>query len=316
MSNRIFDRSNYSKKTLDTYEVISAYYVDMYYNHIYLEAKKMRTEKSVSSITDGYKHILNIFLQDIDTPKRYKKNLLALYQFFLDNGFTGLSFSACLEKIIHEFVPVNYYESLTNTQKNSIIRLVLNQANKAFIEKIAKQYMSSIIDNHMDEDNIRVLQDEFIDLLLIEREGMYQRFISVKAKPNQKNGHINTAIVDTLRNELKVLYKEKYELKKTITALKKIIVNKENIIKENNKQIFSLDNIVQELKNELRENDIKPVVSAAIVENIVEESAAEAEESAAAFEEDLLHIENATNVVKEEDIKKSFVFDENVDIWD
>ena len=58
MSGRILDRSNYSSKTLETFEIISAYYVDIYYNYLYTEAKKMKISGSIASITEGYKHTL------------------------------------------------------------------------------------------------------------------------------------------------------------------------------------------------------------------------------------------------------------------
>ena len=59
---RILDRNNYSKKTLDTFEILAAYFIDIYYNHLYIEGNKLKTEKNVSSITEGYKHALNAFL--------------------------------------------------------------------------------------------------------------------------------------------------------------------------------------------------------------------------------------------------------------
>ena len=36
MNERIFDRNNYKKKTLDTFEILAAYFVDIYYNHVYI----------------------------------------------------------------------------------------------------------------------------------------------------------------------------------------------------------------------------------------------------------------------------------------
>ena len=166
-NSKILDRSKYSRKTLDTYEIIAAYYIDLYYNHLYIEAKKLRTNKSVNSITEGYKHALTAFLHSMEKPELYKKSLISLHQFFIDSGFSGLTFRNCIERIIKEFIPEDYYETVSPEKKTSILRLVLNQTNKLFIDKIARKYIYMIIDKHSEIDNIRILQDDFIDLLLL-----------------------------------------------------------------------------------------------------------------------------------------------------
>lgn len=248
--NRILDRNSYSKKTLDTFEVIGSYFVDIYYNHLYLEAKKLKNERSVNNITDGYKHGLNAYLQGIDNPKLYKKTLIDLHKFFIASGFSSISFSEYLERMTQEFIPQDYYESVSNPQKISILKLVLCQSNKIFIEKIVRNYMKMIIDEHMEADNVRVLQDEFIDILLLQREGMYDRFISSKTKNNGISPNIR--LIEKMQNEIKSLYKEKYDLKKLNVSLKKIIINKDEELKKLIKENDILRNNVIEVENELK----------------------------------------------------------------
>ena len=65
MDTRILDRQNYSPKTMENFEIMSAYYIDIFYNHLYNEAKKLKVSGSVSSITEGYKHTLNAFLKSL-----------------------------------------------------------------------------------------------------------------------------------------------------------------------------------------------------------------------------------------------------------
>lgn len=219
---RIFDRNNYQKKTMDCFEVLAAYFVDIFYNHLFIEGKKLRTNKSVSSITEGYKHALNAFLQGIENPKSYKKILVGIHEFFISSGFTSMSFSDCIERVTEEFIPKDYYESVSKQRKISILKLVICQSNKTFIEKLVKNYLSLVIDTHNDVDNIRILQDAFIDILMLERENIYHRFITT-TKSNPQAG-----LVEAMQTEIKNLCKEKFELKKITTTLKKIIINKEN----------------------------------------------------------------------------------------
>lgn len=233
---RILDRSQYSKKTLDTFEILAAYFVDIYYNHLFAEGKKLRTNKAVNSITDGYKHALNAYIQGIENPRSYKRTLVGIHSFFISSGFTSLSFPDCIEKVTEEFIPKDYYASVSKQQKISILKLIICQSNKVFIERLVKNFLKFVIDTHGEEDNIRVLQDIFIDILMLERENIYHRFISTQTK-NDRAAPQNS-LVTAMQTEIKKLCGEKFELKKLTTSLKKIIINKEieirKLMNENN----------------------------------------------------------------------------------
>lgn len=240
---RIFDRNNYQKKTIDCFEVLGAYFVDIFYNHLFIEGKKLRTNKSVSSITEGYKHALNAFLQGIENPKSYKKILVGIHSFFISSGFTNMSFSECIERVTEEFIPKDYYESVSKQQKISILKLVICQSNKTFVEKLVKNFLRLVIDTHSDSDNIRVLQDAFIDILMLERENIYHRFVTTTKTTPQ------SALVEAMQNEIKKLCKEKFELKKLTTSLKQIIINKENDLCKKCEVIDNYVRINMQLKN-------------------------------------------------------------------
>jgi hypothetical protein len=344
---RILDKSTYSRKTLETFEMIGAYYVDLFYNHLYFEAKKLRNDKVVGSITEGYKHTLTSFLQGIEDPKLYKKSLLAMHTFFIDNGFASISFTQCIERVTREFIPEDYYESVINSKKNSILRSVLSNVNKTFILKLVNSYFGMIIDQHNESDNARVLQDEFIDLLLMEKESMYKRFIVGKTKTNKNSSHANSAVLESMQKEIKLLCSEKYELNKLKANLKKIILAKEAQHTVDVKKIEQLNNIINELKSELRDNNLKPIVSvdtAMFIEDAANETEETAEvEETAEGEDAIEEVEETAEETKEtketaEDIGKIrgnssnltledalnsqleetsdlFSFDENTNIW-
>lgn len=236
------------KKTLDTFEIITAYFVDIFYNHLFLEAKKLRTNKSVDSITEGYKHALNAFLQGIENPKLYKKTLVGIHSFFISSGFNSITFAECIERITMEFIPKNYYSTVSNQQKISILKLVICQSNKAFVENLVKKFLSMIIDNHNEPDNIRVLQDKFIDILMLERENLFNRFVSTQK--NVKSSPHN-ALTEAMQNEIKKLCKEKFELKKLTTDMKKIILKKETELQNSLVQLNRYKAITAELENRL-----------------------------------------------------------------
>jgi hypothetical protein len=253
---RILDRSQYTKKTLDTFEIISSYFVDIYINHLYLEAKKFKTDKRVKSITEGYKHTLNAFIQGIDNPKLYKKTLLGIHNLFVASGF-NITFSECIQRINQEFIPVDYYESISKTQQVAILKLVINQSNKEFIEKIVRKFLVMIIDNHDDVDNIRILQDEFIDILMLERENLYNKFIITKTKSKSGGEGVSPVLVEKMKNEIKSLCKEKYDLKKSNLEMKKSILRKDAELNIGKKTIESLTLELEKLRSSVNEKQFE-----------------------------------------------------------
>ena len=244
MENRILDRRNYSTKTMENFEIMSAYYVDIFYNHLYTEAKKLKVNGSVASVTEGYKHTLNAFLKGLTNPKLYKKSISGLHHYFITIGFASISYSKCIDRLTSDFVPTDYFNSLTFTQKIGVLRLILNQSMKSFIRKIVDEHMAKIIDYHKDKDNVRLLQDEFIDCLILEREGFYQRFIATQTKTN-KNETVNRLLAEKMQVEIKRLVKEKYDQKRQINILKRAYITK----KENENK---LNEIIIELKNKIQ----------------------------------------------------------------
>ena len=247
MDHRMFDRKNYSQKTMDIYEIMSAYYVDIFYNHLYIESKKLKVSGSVSSITEGYKHTLNAFLKSLSNPKLYKKSISGLHHYFATIGFANISFAKYIDRLTSEFVPSDYFDSLTFTQKVGVLRLIINQSIKNFIKKIVDDHMVKIMDFHADNDNVRLLQDDFIDCLMLEREGLYQRFISSQTRTN-KNETVNRIIAEKMQVEIKRLMKEKYEQLKSINILKLAYIKK----KENENK---LNEIINELRSKLANHE-------------------------------------------------------------
>lgn len=253
MSKRIFDRNSYSKKTLDTFEIIAAYFIDIYYNHLYIEGNTLRISGKVTCTTEGYKHALNAFIQGIDDPKKYKRALIGIQEFFVAHGFKSISFRECIDRITYEFIPKDFCESVTNPHKVSILKMVISQSNKTFLEKLVRQFLPMIIDKHNDEDNLRILQDEFMDILFIERENMYNRFISNKTA--KSSTHISISTVETMQKEIKTLLTDKYELRQMINNLKKIIIKKDQEVRDSKKTNEILTNNCAELQYEV--NDLK-----------------------------------------------------------
>jgi hypothetical protein len=271
MSDRMFDRKNYPAKTIENFEIISSYYVDIFYNHLYAEAKKYKAHGTVASITEGFKHTLNAFLRSLDNPKLYKKSIVGLHHYYISIGFGSISFAKCIDKLTHEFVPTDYYESLTSTQKMGVLRMVINQVIKDFIRKIVDEHMSKIIDFHTEAENVRILQDEFINILIIAREGMYQRFVAVQTHTN-KDETVNRLLGEKMQGEIKKLIKEKYEYQRQIILYKKALKKRKEMEANQIAIIKSLNNTISELNGQLSQTSVYVAPTTDVIPSISEDT--------------------------------------------
>lgn len=228
MSSRqgILDRNKYSPRTISTYQVISAYVVNVYYNLLYAEAIKLKNAGSVSSITEGYKHTVFAFLSAIDSsykktykPKSYNELLIDINKYFTAcTSFETLTLADCINKITREFVPSDYFKSLSKDHKRNILRIVLTGTIKEFSKSVVRDYIGMIIDDHDEKDNIEVLKEKIVDILLMERESFYHKFLNKAA--GRQSQQIDKGIAVKMQNEIKKLHNEKRGLIRNISELK------------------------------------------------------------------------------------------------
>jgi len=249
----LYNKQNYSSKTIETYEFLAAYFVDIFYNHLYNEAKKLKINNSCASVTEGYKHTLNAFIKGLNNAKLYKKYIIGIHHYYIAIGFASISFTKCVDRVTQEFIPEDYFNSLTSTQKMGVLRLILNSSIKQFITILVKEHLKKIIDFHDEKDNARILQDSMIDCFILERESMYQRFVLSYNNDN----NINTKLINNMQNDIKKLVKEKLILKKKYDHLAKMYMNikkKEEKVIETNNELLSK---INENKEREREREIE-----------------------------------------------------------
>jgi hypothetical protein len=221
---RLLDRNSYSPLTISTFSVIGAYVVDIYYNHTYAEAVKLKNSGKVASITEGYKHAVLAFMSAIDNqsktykPKYYTQLLTGINEYFtVWTSFSTLTVGDCIDRITKEFIPGDYYASLDKDQKRNILRLVLTNTIKEFTKCVIQEYLGSIIDNHDEPANVEALKDKMTDLLLMEREALYHRFLDSNSGKKAETVDKNLAV--RMQQEIKTLGAEKVKLLRVNTDL-------------------------------------------------------------------------------------------------
>jgi hypothetical protein len=239
---RLLDRTTYSRKTLDIFEIIAAFFVDMYYNHTYIEAKTLKANGRVNSITEGYKHVLGRFFKALDDHNIYKKTLMSMHSFASVNGiYSNIRLTVFIKHVVDEFVPTEFRESLTSSQENIMLREIIKSLNQNLIRKIMEQYLVLIIDKHMDADNVRLIQEDVIDMLILEREAMYQKFYLTS---KHKKNNINITMLNKLKDELKESYVCQAKLKKLILRMNQVLAMKDRQLSEKTQEIEDLRKLI------------------------------------------------------------------------
>ena len=97
----MFNRENYSQRAVSTFEIIGSFIVDLFYNHFYQEAKKLRIDGRVDSVTDGYKHAVKSYLHSFQNPDSYRKTIVGIHKYYYTTTrFSTISFSECVNEIV------------------------------------------------------------------------------------------------------------------------------------------------------------------------------------------------------------------------
>jgi len=224
---RLLDRSSYSTETITTYKILGSYIVGIYYDQLYEEAKKFKTSGKVVSITEGYKHAVYAFLSAIDDKsKSYKSdhyNILLndINKYFITwTGFATLKLRDSIDKIVKQFIPKDYYDSLDQDQKRKILRKLLINSIKSFTKIVIQDFLVQIIDEHEDTDtNIHMLREKIIDVLILERESFYRLFLDKHL--GKEADYVDRNLAVKMQSEIKTLINEKRKIHELYERTKK-----------------------------------------------------------------------------------------------
>jgi hypothetical protein len=193
------DRKNYDTKILVIFDTIGCYFIDIFYNSLYLKARDMVQMGSAASITDAYRTNVIAYIKGVNVRKDLYmivvKNLHNYYQKIA--GASSAIFSDFEDKILSQFIPYEYYADFTSRHKDSVFHGIIVKTVNDFGTFILKpKIMRLIIDKHMDQSNISLLQDQIVDILIILRETYHSKFVKEITKDKSQ---VSKAVVEKLK---------------------------------------------------------------------------------------------------------------------
>lgn len=258
---RIIDKSAYTQNTLKTFSFISAYFVDLLYNHLYAQAIRFHRNRQTATLLDGYKASLDAYIQAINKNDKtlYVDIMQGIYQSFVDYGYDGLTYKNCIDKIVREFVPKDYIDAMGTDDKGKIISTIIRNSSNIMVRNIVNNHLSAIIENYENIENTNIWQDEYIDILILEREKFYHEFINVKTSGGGRVGHGADKLVQTMKREILLLSKQKNEITQELHDIKKKNIELQKVILDLYKQKESGDARAQEF--EFKIDELKSIIA-------------------------------------------------------
>jgi hypothetical protein len=198
------DKKNYDRKTLMVMDTIGSYLTHTVYNSLYIAARQSVDNGKDRTITDAYRKKLNLFSNGMSkSTVGYKdiiKSFFAFYQKKLDSAVTMREFE---DSILSQFIPTDYYKDFSSKQRDTTMRDIFIASTENFFDKILKQHVSKIIDDHKNKDNVIMLQEQILDILLTIRETYYDKFAGIITSSSKtKPIGVPHEVVEKLKDEL------------------------------------------------------------------------------------------------------------------
>ncbi len=179
------DRRNYESKAIGLFDTIGSYFVDMMYNNHYLISRDLVRRGLASNITDAYRSTITNYINGSDRDDLFKITVHKLHEYYQRNsGFGTIILSDFQDRILSQFIPVEYYRDFTDRHKDLILKEIIVRTVKDFGNIVLTRYLPLVIDNHLNKDNVTHLQDHIVDIFILQREEYYTRFAKEISKRN------------------------------------------------------------------------------------------------------------------------------------
>lgn len=210
------------KKTTVIFDIVGSFFVDTFYNGLYLKAVSSAKLNHVASVTDGYKNNIVMYIQGIKQKKLYVTVIKQLHEYYQAHVGRTVDFASFEDEILAKFIPSDYYNDFSNGQKDQVFNKIIVESIEHFGASILQSRMfQDIIDKHADPKNITALQDMILNNFVIQRSDFYDKFVSKITEKTTAN--VNRDIDIKYQKERKLRVDAEADRDKAISLLKAAI---------------------------------------------------------------------------------------------
>ena len=233
-----------NKETTTAFELVGSYFVDVFYNELFLKAKNDLQNQGKGTLTDYYKSNILTYTRAVSGGSQYYVQMVKLLsQYYSQNCMQyTMTLPDFEDKILSYFVPPEYFGDLTNDDKDMILHEIFITTIREFSKEILTNEIRNIIDGHQSQTNIVRLQEKIFNILLEIRDDYYHKFIDQVSRSNSKT--VSQSTFEKVKSALVA------ETKRRVTAEE----DKDRairLLKAALGQITSLKSEVESLKSEV-----------------------------------------------------------------
>lgn len=199
--------ASYDKRLISILEIISAHFVNIYYNHVH----RSSALKATGSHTDEYVRQVQAFIVGVKTDEQsYHQVVQLLHEYFRQTTrYATLSFGDFVEQITQQFIPKEFFDALKMPEKDETLNSIIADLVSSLGAEVTKpESLQRIIDEHNDRPHvtIRMLQDKGVTILLAKRGEIHNMFLR---RIGQAKDTVSMDIVEDLKAAIRKLVKQK-----------------------------------------------------------------------------------------------------------
>lgn len=250
--------SKYGNNTITRFDIVGSFFVNLFYNEFFKKANSIKQQSLDKSTTEIFKELIVAYSEFTHREEFFKQAVKGIHAYIISNtNQIDMTHKECIDFIVKEFIPQNIFESLRENQKAKIFHDAIANVVRQFISTIVSKYIKMVIDYRSSPESSTVLQNEFLDIICLEKDKVYGRFISPKSAnmiPAEVYKKKMNAVVEVINMKEKELQKKD----KIIEALKKV----------NDKSAFIIKSLQEKITYMSKESKSNSPVARSIIKQI------------------------------------------------
>jgi predicted SnoaL-like aldol condensation-catalyzing enzyme len=245
-------------QTRDIFDIVSTYFVNTYWFHLYKHAYEAYEQRQFGSVEDAYKVMVDRYRIAFSAPQNAQgkentnyikiiNDLRSQYNTWMQ---TTLSQGDFVDVITKQLLPEDTYKSLgrQDIRKDDVFRKTIVQAVTNFTVYASTEGLSDVTkirDPATAKPRQQAWKEEFIQILYDLRNELYGRFMATKTGVNPGK----------MRNQTEQISKEAFD--KMVEKIKQLIIEKAKIQKSLNTYIFAANKRMESDKARIAELEAK-----------------------------------------------------------
>lgn len=235
-------------KTLDAratsiFEIIGSYFVDVYFNHIYHNAKADTISRE--SLTDKYIDRVSAYSLSLKNEAACYATIAAeLHKYFVLQSNNHVLFPEFIRIVVEATIPQRLIRNITDGDRMALFNIMISDlVSNLSVQIVRGSMLKKIVTYHGDDSakTVRTLQDIAMSIMSMTRQKILSNFLAdaTQAAKVPAIDHAQASLLGNAQQQIQML----------VRKFAKFRVEYEQIKEENDSLVDECDELREELKN-------------------------------------------------------------------